>query len=311
MAQPVVEAIELTKDYSGTKVVDRLNLKIEEGEIFGFLGPNGAGKTTTILMLLGLTEPTSGLAKVYGYDATREPLRVKRIAGYLPENLGFYEDLTATENLRYVARLNSIPDKESTRKIEENLKVVGLSEVAKREVGKFSRGMKQRLGMANVLLKEPKLVILDEPTSGIDPDGVSQILDLIVSMSREKGITVLLSSHQLHQVQKVCHRAGIMVKGRLVAEGLIEHLGKEVVGGGQTLLEVQVSQTAPNLIDSLQNIKGVKSVESSGDVLSIRSAEDLRAEISRAIVESGSLPLQMRTQDYTLEEIYMKYFHEE
>lgn len=291
--------------------VEGISLEIGKGQIFGFIGPNGAGKTTTILMLLGLTEPTSGLAKVYGYDATREPLRVKRIAGYLPENLGFYEDLTATENLRYVARLNSIPDKESTRKIEENLKVVGLSEVAKREVGKFSRGMKQRLGMANVLLKEPKLVILDEPTSGIDPDGVSQILDLIVSMSREKGITVLLSSHQLHQVQKVCHRAGIMVKGRLVAEGLIEHLGKEVVGGGQTLLEVQVSQTAPNLIDSLQNIKGVKSVESSGDVLSIRSAEDLRAEISRAIVESGSLPLQMRTQDYTLEEIYMKYFHEE
>jgi len=308
---PVVEAIKLTKDYKGTRAVDCLSLKIEEGEIFGFLGPNGAGKTTTILMLLGLTEPTSGLAKICGYNAAREPLGVKRITGYLPENQGFYEELTAKENLRYVSRLNSIPDKEASVKIDESLQAVGLTDVANRETGKFSRGMKQRLGIANVLIKDPRLVILDEPTSGIDPDGVSHILDIIEGMSRERGITVLLSSHQLHQVQKICHRVGIMVKGHMVAEGPIERLGKEMLGGGQNLLEVQLSQISPELIDTIKNITGVISVASSDDVLSVMSDTDMRAVISRTIFENGSLPLQIKTQDYTLEEIYMKYFRQE
>ncbi|MCL0064810.1 ABC transporter ATP-binding protein [Dehalococcoidia bacterium] len=311
MAPPVVETIKLTKDYNGTRAVDSLDLRIEEGEIFGFLGPNGAGKTTTILMLLGLTEPTLGLAKVCGHDATREPLKVKRITGYLPENVGFYEDLTARENLRYITRLNRIPNNLASPKIDEVLEIVGLSEVADREVGRFSRGMKQRLGMADVLVKDPRLVFLDEPTAGIDPDGASQILDFIVSMSKERGITVLLSSHLLHQVQKICDRVGIIVKGRMVAEGPVERLGREVVGGGQNALDVQVTESSANLIESIESIPGVKAVECSGDMLSIRSDKDVRAEVSRAIFENGSLPLHMRAQDYTLEEIYLKYFREE
>ena len=311
MSSPVVETKKLTKAYNGTVVVDALNLKIQEGEIFGFLGPNGAGKTTTILMLLGLTEPTSGEARVCGFDVTREPLKVKRITGYLPENLGFYEDLTARENLRYITRLNGIPDKRASTKIDEALETVGLSEVADQEVGEFSKGMKQRLGMADVLVKDPKLVFLDEPTTGIDPEGVRQVLDLIVSMARDRGITVLISSHLLHQVQKICDRVGIVAKGRMVAEGPIERLGREIVGGGQSVIEVQVTKPSAKLVESIKSIPGIKSVEQSGDTLSIRSDKDMRAEVSRAIVESGSLPLQMRTQDYTLEEIYMKYFHEE
>ena len=311
MAPPVVETIKLTKDYNGTRAVDSLDLRIEEGEIFGFLGPNGAGKTTTILMLLGLTEPTLGVAKVCGHDATREPLKVKRITGYLPENVGFYEDLTARENLRYITRLNRIPDNLASSKIDEVLEVVGLSEVADQEVGRFSRGMKRRLGIADVLVKDPKLVFLDEPTAGIDPDGASQILDFIVRMSKEKGITVLLSSHLLHQVQRICDRVGIIVKGRMVAEGPVERLGREVVGGGQNALEVQVTESSANLIESIESIPGIKTVECSGNMLSIRGDKDVRAEVSRAIFENGSLPLHMRAQDYTLEEIYLKYFREE
>ena len=196
-------------------------------------------------------------------------------------------------------------------KIDETLETVGLSEVANQEVGKFSRGMKQRLGMADVLVKDPRLVILDEPTSGIDPEGVSHILDLIVSMSREKGMTVLLSSHLLHQVQKICHRVGIVVKGRLVAEGSIERLGREMVEGGRNMLEVQVSESAPKLIDAIKEIKGIESVEVSGSNLSIKADRDLRVEVSRTIVEHDCLPLQLRTHDYTLEEIYMRHFREE
>ncbi|MFC1908490.1 ABC transporter ATP-binding protein [Chloroflexota bacterium] len=310
MAQPIVEAIQLTKAYEDVKVVDRLDLKIDEGQIFGFLGPNGAGKTTTILMLLGLTEPTSGEARVCGYNATRDPLHVKRITGYLPENVGFYEDMTAAENLRYIIRLNGISDKQATEKIGEVLQIVGLDNVTNQEVGKFSKGMKQRLGIACVLAKEPRLVVLDEPTTGIDPEGVNEILDLIGSMAKDKGIAVLLCSHLLHQVQRICDRVGIVSKGRMVAEGLIQQMGKKIIGGGQNELEVQVNHSNAALIRTIKSIPSVISVDRSGHTLSVRSNEDVRDKVAQAIFEGGSLPLQMKSQDYALEEIYMKYFRE-
>lgn len=311
MSSPVVETTKLTKDYEGTRAVDSLDLCIEAGQVFGFLGPNGAGKTTSILMLLGLTEPTSGVARVAGYNSTREPLQVKRITGYLPENVGFYEDLTACENLRYITRLNKIPDSEASFKITEALEVVGLSDVGSLEVGKFSKGMKQRLGMADVLVKDPKLVILDEPTTGIDPEGVNHILDLIVDMARNRGMTVMLSSHLLHQVQKICDHVGIIVKGRMVAEGSIEQLGSELVGRGQHAIEIQVSELSAVLVESLRSIPGVSGVSQSGDSLIIKSDKDVRADVSRAVVASGSVPVMIKSQDHTLEEIYLKYFREE
>ncbi|HHJ00995.1 MAG TPA: ABC transporter ATP-binding protein [Candidatus Aerophobetes bacterium] len=304
----VVETTDLSKFYDGIKAVERLNLRIKEGEIYGLLGPNGAGKTTTILMLLGLTEPTSGKALVYGYNSTTEPLKVKRVTGYLPENVGFYEDLTARETLRYIARLNGIPDKRSSSRIDELLKVVGLQEVADWEVGKFSRGMRQRLGIAAVLVKDPKFVILDEPTSGIDPEGARHILGLIRKMSREQNITVLLSSHLLYQVQRICDRVGIVSEGHLVAEGSVNQLGRETAGESRAVLEVQVEDLKPELLDSIRRIEGVREVSSSADILSIKCDRDLRREISKVIVDSGTLPLQIRSRDYTLEEIYIRYF---
>jgi len=206
--------------------VDSLSFRVNEGEIFGFLGPNGAGKTTTLLMLLGLTEPTAGTARVLGFDPVREPLQIKRHVGYLPENVGFYDDLTARENLDYVAQLNRLPDGDARRNIETALAKVGLSDVGDKPVGQFSRGMRQRLGLAELLIKEPKLVFLDEPTLGLDPDGINKILDLIISLSRDRGITVVLSSHLLDQVQRTCNRIGIMIKGKMVATGSIEELAK-------------------------------------------------------------------------------------
>jgi len=307
----MVETENLCKYYDGVKAVDNLNLQIKQGEIYGFLGPNGAGKTTTILMLLGLTEPTSGEVRVMGYNSTREPLKVKRITGYLPENVGFYEDLTARENLRYVARLNRIPDKKSSEKIEQALEKVGLLEVADWEVGKFSRGMKQRLGIADVLIKEPLFVILDEPTTGIDPEGASQILELIAKMSKDEGMTVLLSSHLLHQVQKVCDRVGIISRGKLVAEGTVDKLGSEIMGKGKSVLEARVSKPSPDLLKAIKRLQGVSRVDSSGNLLRIRCARDLRAEVSKAVMESGSALLELRGQDYTLEEIYLRYFQGE
>jgi len=229
--QIIIGAEGLTKKYGTQTAVNNLTLEIGEGEVFGFLGPNGAGKTTTLLMFLGLTEPTSGKVRVVGFDPTREPLRIKEKVGYLPENVGFYDDMDARQNLQFIARLNHIPDKVSSKKIEELLQQVGLFEEAKqKKVGTYSKGMRQRLGIAEVLIKEPKLIFLDEPTIGLDPDGTNRMLDLIHSLSRERNITIFLSSHLLDQVQRICDRVGIMIKGNLVAIGPIQELAKKKLG---------------------------------------------------------------------------------
>ncbi|MFQ5883352.1 MAG: ABC transporter ATP-binding protein [Candidatus Methylomirabilales bacterium] len=235
----VVETHELTKRYGEQVAIDRLTLQVKPGEIFGFLGPNGAGKTTTFLMLLGLSEPTSGRARVCGCDPTREPLKVKRLVGYLPENVGFYEDMTGFDNLRYVARLNGLRDRASTGTIEEALERVGLLPEARKRVGAYSRGMRQRLGIAELLLKDPQLVFLDEPTVGLDPDGTLRILEMIRSLSRERGITVFFSSHLLDQVERISDRVGIMLKGNLVGVGPLDELAKQSMGvdQGQYCLE--------------------------------------------------------------------------
>jgi ABC-2 type transport system ATP-binding protein len=309
VSQPVVEAVNLTKTYGDVTAVARLNFSVGEGEIFGFLGPNGAGKTTTILMLMGMSEPTSGIAMVCGFDSIREPIGVKRLAGYLPENVAFYDDLTARENLRYTARLNSLSDKESSGRIDELLERVELLEVANQKVGEFSKGMKQRLGIADVLIKEPRVMFLDEPTAGIDPDGANRILDLIVSLNREWGISIVLSSHLLQQVQRICHRVGILVKGKMVASGTIERLGRKALKRTESAVEVQVSPTTPEIVDSIKHIGGVTGVQRSADLILVDCDRDVRPQIAKAVVESGASLLHMKMQDYGLEEIYMKYFH--
>lgn len=230
----VIETTGLTREYDSVRAVDGLDMSISEGEIFGFLGPNGAGKTTTLLMLLGLSRPSGGSARVCGLDPTKEAKKVKALVGYLPENVGFYGDLTAEESLRYVAELNGIEPKTAERRIEEALETVGLvdGDVKKKKVGAFSRGMKQRLGIAEVLIKEPRVLFLDEPTLGLDPDGAHRMIELIAGLNSDKGITVLLSSHHLHQVQRISHRVGIMIRGRMVAEGSIESLAQDRFGLG-------------------------------------------------------------------------------
>ena len=230
--QGIIETTELTKTYGHQTAVDHLTFKVQEGEIFGFLGPNGAGKTTTLLMLLGLTQPSGGAAKVCGLDPVRKAKEVKGRVGYLPENVGFYGDLNAVQSLEYIAELNGIEGNEVPEKIHEALEVVGLSEDTKKKVGVYSRGMCQRLGIAEVLIKSPSVMFLDEPTLGLDPDGALRMIELIGSLNRERKITVLISSHNLHQVQKISHRVGIMIKGKMVAEGSIEALAEEKFGVG-------------------------------------------------------------------------------
>jgi len=310
VGQTIVQTSELTKHYDGFTAVDRLNLRIEEGEVFGFLGPNGAGKTTTILMLLGLTEPSSGTAQVCGYDPTREPLKVKRVTGYMPEKVGFYEDLTARQNLRYTAELNALPGDMAEDGITRLLQAVGLSEVADHEVRTFSRGMKQRLGIADVWVKDPKLIFFDEPTTGIDPEGIEDVLELIQGMAG-KGITVVFCSHQLHLVQRISNRVGILAKGRLVAEGPIDSLGRQAIGGGKYRIDIQVAQPSPGLVDSIERVDGIRGVEASGESLLVTCDEDLRSQLAKVIVDSGSLLVGMKIEEHSLETIYRKYFGDE
>jgi ABC-2 type transport system ATP-binding protein len=304
-----IETRDLTKRYDGVTVVDHLNFHVREKEVYGLLGPNGAGKTTTILMLLGLTEPVSGDARVCGFNPTKEPLKVKRIVGYLPEEVGFYNDLTARENLRFIAELNNISPAETERRIDRVLETVGLADARDMVTGKFSRGMRQRLGIADVLIKEPKLVILDEPTSGLDPKGINQLLDLIANLPK-MGATVLLSSHQLYQVQRVCHNVGILSKGKMVIEGSIAELGREALAGGRYIIEVETDKPSTVLVDILKGIQGVEKVEASGNILKVSTGSDIRSTIAKAVVDSDASLVQMKVHEFSLDEIYMKYFKE-
>ncbi len=231
-SQIIIETENLTKIYNKQVAVDNLSFKVMEGEVFGFLGPNGAGKTTTLLMLLGLTEPTGGKARVLGVDPTREPIKVKGMIGYMPENMGFYGDLDAIQTLSFVAELNGLPKDVAEKRIERALNIVGLSDEVKKKVGAYSRGMRQRLGIAELLIKEPKVAFLDEPTLGLDPDATNWMMDLIKRLSEERRMTVVLSSHLLHLVQRICNRVGIMIKGKMVAQGPMEQLAKEKLGIG-------------------------------------------------------------------------------
>ncbi len=231
--EAVIETRELTKIYSSQTAVNRLSFAVNSGEIFGFLGPNGAGKTTTLLMLLGLTEPTSGTARVLGLDPTRDPIKVKQKIGYLQENMGFYVDLNAVQMLKFVGELNGVTAALAEERIEDALQAVGLHDEAEKKIGAYSRGMRQRLGIAELLIKDSKVAFLDEPTLGLDPDATNRMIDLIQRLCQDKQMTILLSSHMLHQVQKICHRIGIMIKGKMVALGPMEQLAKEKFGVGK------------------------------------------------------------------------------
>ncbi len=306
----VVETYNLTKRYHDKLAVNALNLTVQEGEIFGFLGPNGAGKTTTILMLLGLTEATSGRASVCGFDPTRESLEVKRRVGYLPENPGFYEDLSAMENLLYMARLNRIGEDEARRRTAEVLEQVGLSDDGRRMVREFSRGMKQRLGIAEVLVKKPRAVILDEPTLGIDPDGAIRILELIKQLNRDRNLTVMLSSHQLQQVQEICSRVGIIVKGRLIVQGKMDELGRAILKERQWNFLLEVAGDGNHIENDLRSINGIDEIEKRVHGLFLRCTRDIRPELVALLVRKNIPLLQLRSEDPTLEEIYLKYFRE-
>jgi ABC-2 type transport system ATP-binding protein len=313
--EPVIRTRRLTKKYGTLTAVDRLDLAVYPGEIFGLLGQNGAGKTTTILMLLGLSEPTDGEASVMGLDPAWEPREVKRRVGYLPDAVGFYEGMTGRQNLRYTARLNGLRKGEAETAIDEVLSQVGLTDRANDRVGTYSRGMRQRLGIADALVKSPDLLILDEPTTSIDPIGVIEILELLRRLVHERGLSIMLSSHLLSQVQSVCDRIGIFAAGRLIGVGTVDELAAQF-GDGTAVIEVGLELPTPADVKrantTLSGIESVDSVEAPPEGsgtwrVHVRPTERegrVRQDILVAAVEHGLRLTALRLVVPSLDDIY-------
>jgi ABC-2 type transport system ATP-binding protein len=304
-ADNVIEVQGLTKRYDEATVVNGISFSVARGEIFGLLGPNGAGKTTTILMLLGLSDISDGQARVLGFDPVREPLAVKRRVGYLPDQVGFYDNLSASDNLRYTARLMGLAREERENRIAESLDHVGLRDVADRAVDTFSRGMRQRLGLAEILMKDAQIAILDEPTSGLDPQATAELLQIIRNL-KTRNVTVLLSSHLLDRVQSICDRVALFNLGNIALLGTVAELGRQVLGIGYY---VDVEAQGQGLADKLRAVPGVKSVEAvAGNHMRIYAESDVRADAAAAVIAAGGRLLRLSVETPSLDQIYNSYF---
>ena len=301
----VIVANDLTKAYGNATAVDHISFQVGRGEIFGLLGPNGAGKTTTILMMLGLTDITSGDVSVLGFNPARQPLSVKRRVGYLPDTVGFYDGLSASDNMRYTARLIGFRRAEREKRIADALTRVGLADVADKRVGTFSRGMRQRLGLAEILMKGAQIAILDEPTSGLDPQATTELLAIIRNFKTE-GVSVLLSSHLLERVQSVCDRVALFSAGKIALMGTVAELGREVLGGGYT---VDIEADGAGLAERLALIPGVSGVDKTGiGKLRLHADRDVRPEAAAEVVAMQGRLKFLGVQEPSLEAIYTRYF---
>jgi ABC-2 type transport system ATP-binding protein len=309
--EPVISARGLTKRYGASVVVDAIDFDIFKGETFGLLGPNGAGKTTTILMMLGLTEVSAGGVTVLGRDPVREPLAVKQRVGYLPDAVGFYDGMTAAENLVYTARLMRIARSEREARIADALKRVRLSAVADQRVGTFSRGMRQRLGLAELLMKRAEIAILDEPTSGLDPQSTHEFLDMIGDLKRA-GVTTLITSHLLDQVQRLCDRVALFRGGRILMMGSIPELARQVLGAGFVVDVEAAAAPGKELTPRFAAIGGVTSVQQTGErTYRLTADRDVRADAARAVVGADGALTRLSVDDPSLESIYTRLFEKQ
>ena len=308
--ETVITVSHLTKQYrKGVRAVDDISFSLREGEIFGLLGPNGSGKTTTILMLLGLLESTQGSVSILGNDPFRTPLGVKQQVGYMPDTIGFYEYMTAYENLDYTARFLGLDAKQRRQRITASLTKMRLSSRMNDKVRTFSHGMKRRLGLAELLVKEPKIAILDEPTQGLDPQSIVEFLSLIASLRESEGMTFLLSSHQLDEIQSVCDRVGLFSRGKLISFGTVAELGK-LHFGSDVLINLQ-AEGPTDLLPLLKTQQGVLNVEREGEhTYLIKAEKDIRPSLAQAVIGSGCNLSSLELKQHSLNDIYQLAFKE-
>jgi len=305
-----IETIHLSKFFGKEKqirAVDNLNLQVKKGEVFGFVGPNGAGKTTTMKMLIGLLEPSEGSGRVAGFDIVREVINIRETTGVLPEPAGFYDNLTARQNLRFYAKLYNIEPEVREKRIVNLLETVGLTRAIDQKTGGFSTGMRKRFGLAQALVNEPSVLFLDEPTSGIDPLGAQMMRDLIKELNRSKGVTVFLSSHSMEEVEEICDRIAIIAKGKLLAAGSVEDLRDMIreKEGVHYLLEVQdipLSEAA----EAVKNVEGVTAFDIRNRTLHISAKMKLRTEIAKAVKKAGGTVSMFEEEEMNLQKLFLK-----
>jgi len=298
-----IEVKDLTKIYDKVPVVNNLSLNVKKGEIFGFLGPNGAGKTTTIKSMLGLIHTSSGNIKIDGVDISTDGKKIKKNIGYLPERVAFYQNLTAVQNLNFYAEMKQVPRGECVNLIIE----MGLKESAHKKVGKFSHGMIQRLGMARAMLGNPSILILDEPTGGLDPRGVKLIREKLKELNK-KGVTIFVSSHVLSEIQAVADQVGIINRGVLVAKDSVSQLSNQLKIKPKLSLElVEISE---KIIESVKKVKGIDKIEIRGKNLDIICNPEARAKVIVAIEKAGGNIINMQTVEPNLEEVFMRFTEE-
>ncbi|HNO32245.1 MAG TPA: ATP-binding cassette domain-containing protein [Anaerolineales bacterium] len=293
----------LTKDYGARRAINNLNFDAQQGEIVGFLGPNGAGKTTTMRILTGYMPPTDGEAIVAGYDVVEESLEVRKRVGYLPETVPLYTDMVVFDYLKYMGELRHIPNVDD--RVDEVLDMVGLIDRANGYIGNLSKGMRQRVGLAQALLHRPEVLILDEPTIGLDPGQVVEVRGLIREIGKER--TVLLSTHLLYEAQNLCDRVLIINKGRIVAEDTTENLQARLLGAERVV--VRVRGESDELSDTVKKVKGVQKVETHTDgavEFEFASGKDLRPEVAKQIIKDGYDLLELRPLGMSLEEIFLE-----
>ncbi len=305
----MIEVKNLTKKYGDKIGIEDVSFRVEKGEILGFLGPNGAGKTTTMRIITGFLAPTSGTASVCGYDVTSHPLEVKRRTGYLPEHPPLYLDMSVYSYLDFVAKIKGVSNKDRKRAIEEVIEKCGLKEVRGRLIKNLSKGYRQRVGIAQAIVHNPEVLVLDEPTLGLDPQQIMEIRNFIKSLKGQH--TIILSTHILPEVTMVCSRVLIINRGRLVAEDSLEDLYRKE--REKLVLSLRIDGDREAVLNLLKSLKGVQAVERKDGEFLVECAKgsDPRDEIVKTIVSSGMRLVEMKENLPTLEEIYIKRISQE
>lgn len=311
----MIQVENVTKRYGTFTAVDKINFEIEEGEIVGFLGPNGAGKSTTMNMITGFIEPSSGKIIVDGYDISKKPKKAKKQIGYMPEGVPLYSDLTVKEFVTYMAELKGVPAKEKKERVQKAIKDTGLEEVQNKLNRNLSRGYKQRVSMAGALVNNPKVIILDEPTVGLDPKQVTEIRALIRELGKDH--TVILSSHILSEVSQICNRVIIINKGKIIAVDTPENLEKKVVNENAIHVTVEDPENKMDTVkEKLQNVQEISLIKENEDktkkyMITATEDVDLRKSVFETFAKEGITIFEMKKVDATLEDAFMKLINTE
>ncbi|MEW5759746.1 MAG: ABC transporter ATP-binding protein [Candidatus Thermoplasmatota archaeon] len=303
-----IKAESLTKIFGKLTAVNNLNLEVEEGCSFGFLGPNGAGKTTTIKMLCGFLSPTKGTVKIFGHEVNSQSKMAKLQLGLVPDYYGLYEDMTPQAHLEYYSSLYGVPLNERVNRVEELLDFVNLKERKNSKVREFSRGMRQRLVIAQALIHKPKLLLLDEPLEGLDPAGQYEIKQLIRELTKSGELTIFISSHRLYEVDELCTDVGIINKGNMIRVDKIKNLQRDLqkLEGG-AIIEITLTQISDEILDSVKKLDGVRVAEFADEILKVRAeTSEIIPQITETIVKSGGKIKGINEKIPSLEEIYLE-----